>query len=156
MRILLVMFMCCSLPSWGQTLEIDGVQLIVRSDLQVRPFVPGVASLAKVGDMAIMRKQGGATSVLGTTSTHYLAVAQEAVSGSYGLISNEISFKVRPGMDLPKLPDGLSVKPLVGKQVFLVKVESLPILQTVLLILKGSPQIEWTQSFFVTDVNRAQ
>jgi len=156
MRFLWLFVVCLSLPAWGQNLELDGVQLTVRTDLQVQPYVANVASIARVGDMAIVPKLGSSQSGLSTASAHYLAVAQDAISGQYGLISNEISFKVRPGVVVPTLPAGLRVKPLVGKKVFLVKVESLQDLQSVLLILRSSPQIEWTQSLFITDVSRPQ
>jgi hypothetical protein len=156
MRLLWLIFLCFSTPSWGQSLELDGVQLIVRADLQVQPYVAGVATVALIGNMAIVPKLSGTQSLQGTASAHYLAVAQDAVSGQYGLISNEISFKVKSGAVGPTLPAGLRVKPLVGKNIFLVRVESLQVLQTVVLILRTSPQIEWIQTSFISDVSRPQ
>lgn len=158
MRFLLAVFLCLSLPLQllAQTVELEGVSVQVRPDLKLQTELGGSSELARVAGVGIVRGDGARQGALTQGRLRYLGAAQEMRSGRYGLISSEISFKIRAGARAPSLPGGLVVKPLVGKEVFLVEAGSVQEWVSTLAMLRADPAVEWAQSRFITDVNRPQ
>ena len=155
-RIAAIAAMLLTVPTWAQTLRIGGVDLRVVPDASVvKADSTDAPVLGKVGAYAIVRGTGApAAKAMGTgdTQTNHLGVALNPGTGRYGLISRELTFRLKPGTSLPSEYADMGCKALIEKiKLFVCNMDSINQLISTEAVLRARPDVEWVEMHVITD-----
>lgn len=142
--------------TWAQTLRVGGVDVRVVPDAHVvKADSTDAPVLGKVGAYAIVRGAGApAAKALGTgdTQTKHLGVAFNPGTGRYGLISRELTFRLKPGTSLPSEYADMGCKALIEKiKLFVCNMDSINQLMSTEAALRARPDVEWVEMHVITD-----
>jgi len=153
-RIAAIAAVLATTPSWAQTLRIGGVDISVVPDAQVvKADGTDAPTLGKVGAYAIVRGASlSGARTLTVTNQAYLGVGYNPGTGKYGLISRELTFRLKPGTALPAAYAEMGCKALIEKiKLFVCNVDSVSQLITAEASLRDRPDVEWVEMHVVTD-----
>ncbi|NBX06175.1 MAG: hypothetical protein EBR18_08875 [Betaproteobacteria bacterium] len=155
-RIAAIAAVLITTPTWAQTLRIGGVDIRVVSDAHViKADSTDAPVLGKVGTYAIVRgasvpaAKGLAAS---DAQTDHLGVAFNPGTGRYGLISRELTFRLKPGSSLPSEYADMGCKALIEKiKLFVCNMDSVNQLISTETALRARPDVEWVEMHVITD-----
>jgi len=118
-RIAAITAVLITAPTWAQTLRIGGVDLrvvpdahVVKADSTDAPVLGKVGTYAIVRGASVPAAKGLAAS---DAQTDHLGVAFNPGTGRYGLISRELTFRLKPGTSLPSEYAAMGCKALIEK-----------------------------------------
>lgn len=155
-RIAAIAAVLLTVPTWAQTLRIGGVDIRVVPDAHVvKADSTDAPVLGKVGAYAIVRGASStAAKAIGTsdTQTNYLGVAFNPGTGKYGLISRELTFRLKPGTSLSSEYANMGCKALIEKmKLFVCAMDSVNQLVSTEAALRARPDVEWVEMHVITD-----
>lgn len=162
MKHLICLLSLVSASAFAQSVTLNGAAIELPANLQLRASATASANdLARVGKISIQKNAGAAQAPLSLGRSTYLGAGFDPATKVYGLVSNEVSFKLRPGhtIEAVRLSTGAASPPRLlvpGSNLYLIEVSSLSELQRSLQQLRSHPAVEWADGRFVTELRKPQ